>query len=419
MPGGDGRLAWVAHVVPLVCRLDQAPAVVRRRAPQVYRLRDATTRGRIATWRSENPSDASQRRVRLRFGQLTRDHDAAQRDRNFRALFSGAPLAVRIDWRESLGTGRVEKAGMGLVPTGKFRVDERELQEVVIPDELTEHVKCFGIVVDLLVTVDGLVIDGLKRLIVAQQLKIPRIRSIVLPVKASDSWEATVEVLLRQRIADLSTAIRAALGARLLPSAQRAAPERMRDGGARGGRAKRRDPARGGEPSSSPPLGARGGRAAEEVARRVDISRKTLERFDLVRRVDPYLTQEVLSDRISIAEAHRRLREPTSEPEDATGEIASVSGEVEAVSLERFVEELRRAIGLLKRPQLIADPLTEDELYALALLGLRKGNKGIACELGRPLKTMEKILGRAYQKLGVDGRTNAIRLLFELRELPR
>ena len=190
------------------------------------------------------------------------------------------------------------------------RVDAKLEKRLPMPDSkeftrLVDDVKERGILVDLLVTKDGLLLDGHRRLMAAKAAGIDRVPVKEIQLQGDRGWEMTVAIAVNLNRRHLSEAERANLGSSLLRIERRKAKERQRDGQRRG-REHRRD--RSLVVGNRSPQPARKVRATEKVAEAVGVSRKTFERVEKIKKAYPELAQAVLSGRTSIAAAYEKVR---------------------------------------------------------------------------------------------------------------
>lgn len=205
---------------------------------------------------------------------------------------------------------------MSDIPVSSLRVDPAFAARLPAADTtgLREDVRQRGVLLPLLVTRDGLVLDGHRRLAVARELGFERVPVIHLDLNGTAGWQRAVAMAVNLHRRHLNEAQRVALGTSLERIEREAAAVRQGEGRAKGGKAggpregkgrRKREPL--------PPHG--GGQAGHEgettsrVAAAVGVSRNTYERTKAVlERGDPETAQAVLAGRLSVAAAHQRLR---------------------------------------------------------------------------------------------------------------
>ena len=172
---------------------------------------------------------------------------------------------------------------------------------------LLRDVKSRGIVVDLLVTEDGLLLDGHRRLRAAMELGLAEVPVKQVAIEGGGGWAKTVAMAVNLFRRHLSAAERANLGSSLLRLERADARERQREAGKRGaqtagkGRPKATGSARAGSRRQRD-------RASDHVAEAVDVSRKTLERVEAVKARDPVIAKEMLDGEISVAAAYEKIK---------------------------------------------------------------------------------------------------------------
>ena len=176
--------------------------------------------------------------------------------------------------------------------------DERELEG------LTADVKDRGVLVDLLVTNDGLLLDGHRRLEAAKRAGLARVPVKRLNLEGFENWEKAVAVAVNLFRRHLNEAQRANLGSSLLRiervGARKRQLEGQRQGGKLGGRGQGRKLPGGDHPEAI--------RATEVVAKAVGVSRQTFERVEAVKKQDAGLAKRMLEGGISIAAAYQKVK---------------------------------------------------------------------------------------------------------------
>jgi len=199
-------------------------------------------------------------------------------------------------------------------------------------DGLVEDIKRRGILVELLVTADGLLLDGHRRLAAAKKVGLSGVPVKRLRVNGAKSWKKAVAVAVNLYRRHLNEAQRADLGSTLLRIERGAAKERQRAGQARG-RANRGKVVVGGRH----PQQKERDRATQRAAAAVGVSRQTFERVQAVKKSDPAAAQRMLGGRISITAAYRKVK---------VAEIRARSrAEVSSAPRAGLVKNLREVYG--------------------------------------------------------------------------
>lgn len=187
---------------------------------------------------------------------------------------------------------------------------------------LREDVRRRGVLLPLLATRDGLVLDGHRRLEVAHELGLERVPVIHLDLNGTAGWQRAVGVAVNLHRRHLNEAQRVALGTSLERIERAAAKERQASAGEHGPKGAEHGEKGGrGRKGDKPPQAHRepkgvsqgrdrvDGRTAARVAAAVGVSRNTYERTKAVlERGDPETAQAVLAGRLSVAAGHQRLR---------------------------------------------------------------------------------------------------------------
>lgn len=263
---------------------------------------------------------------------------------------------------------------MGYVRINDIRVDqglEKRLPNP--PDEelsqLIDDIKCRGIVVDLLVTRDNLLLDGHRRLRAAREAGMERVPVKVVDASGHTCWESAVALAVNLHRRHLNVAQRANLGSSLLRIERERAKERQArgqvKGGQTGGRGRRKKLVANGAPQANPRQ-----RSTDRVAEKVGVSRKTLERVEKVKRVAPELSRRMLDGDISVAAAYRiakldeakKAREKQGAELHREGEISDL-----AAALGRY-----RTVHLdLQRFRSEATGMAAGSVQALSMFPLR------------------------------------------------
>src|SRR6059036_2427678 len=110
---------------------------------------------------------------------------------------------------------------MAFMPIRDIRVDREFRERLPNPGEkelhaLAEDIRSRGVLVDLLVTKDGLLLDGHRRLEAAKEAGLSEVPVKTLEIKGEVGWEKTVTLavnLLRRQLNEIQ---RACLGSSLL-----------------------------------------------------------------------------------------------------------------------------------------------------------------------------------------------------------
>ena len=207
--------------------------------------------------------------------------------------------------------------------TSTLRVDERFATILPPPenlDAIRESVREHGIQLPLLVTEDGLVLDGHMRLGLARELGLVEVPVIRLPVGAGATWHRTLALALSLPRRHLNVVQRVALGTSLEKLERVKAKDRQVGAGRegrKGGRPKGGNPGGDGDPQGSAPApksprdekAHEAGKSTARAAAAVGVSRGTYERAKAVlERAAPAVRERALSGKLSIAAAHMKLR---------------------------------------------------------------------------------------------------------------
>jgi len=174
-------------------------------------------------------------------------------------------------------------------------VSEREFQGLV------EDIEKRGILVDLLVTNDGLLLDGHRRFAAAKALELKQVPVKRIALNANGGWKRTVAVTVNLFRRHLNEAQRASLGSTLLRMERVKARDRQRDGQNRG-RFNRGQVVVGGRRPQPKD------RATERAARAVGLSRQTFERVEAIKKKSPNLMARLLHGNISVSQAYKKVR---------------------------------------------------------------------------------------------------------------
>lgn len=194
----------------------------------------------------------------------------------------------------------------------KIRIDE-ELQTRLPPpppqefERLLADIRIRGILVDLLLTRDGLLLDGHRRYLAAKELGLKEAPVKRLPVDGVKGWESAFAIAVNLNRRHLNEAQRADLGSSLLRLEKVKAKERQREGRRLGGQVHREPKEL--LPGNRSPQATDDNRATSRVADAVGVSRKTLERVEKVKGLSPEVAKRMLDGGISVAAAYDQVAE--------------------------------------------------------------------------------------------------------------
>jgi N6-adenosine-specific RNA methylase IME4 len=196
--------------------------------------------------------------------------------------------------------------------------DKRFQLKYVTPTEnekkaLRDDIERRGILVPLLVTADGLLLDGHRRLSAAKELEIEKVPVCILPGDSEelDWWKSTTRAVNLWR-RHLNEAARALLATSLLKYEEKRAQERKREAGRKAGKigGRGRPKQGGGNDAPHPKRDERKheeGRAKTRIAAGAGISRKTMDRVDRVQKKAPKLVKPMVDGKLSVAGAAKKL----------------------------------------------------------------------------------------------------------------
>ena len=170
-------------------------------------------------------------------------------------------------------------------------------------EALATDIEARGVVVELVVTEDGLLLDGHRRLAAAKLAGLSNVPAKRVPVQGA-TWAKAFALALNLYRRHLGEAQRANLGSSLLRLERARAKGRQKNGQRRGGEIAGRGRAKqfpgGGKTEAV--------RATELVAAAVGVSRQTFERVEKVKREDPPLAKRLLNGELSVGAAYKKLR---------------------------------------------------------------------------------------------------------------
>lgn len=158
---------------------------------------------------------------------------------------------------------RVDEWFAGRLPA----TPERELEALV------GDIRVRGILVELLITEDGLLLDGHRRLEAAKRAGLSRVPVRRLSIAGARSWKKALTLAVNLHRRHLNEAQRATLGSSLLRIEREKARERQYEGQRNGGVLRGRRGGGGELPGERKPEAKR---ATEEAARAVGVSRQTM-----------------------------------------------------------------------------------------------------------------------------------------------
>ena len=202
---------------------------------------------------------------------------------------------------------------MGKMLISDIRVDRWFEMRLPNPDikeleALVKDIKERGILVDLLVTSDGLLLDGHRRLMAAKKAGLTRVPVKKLKLEGHASWKKAVALAVNLFRRHLNVAQRANLSSSLLRLERIKARQRQVAGGKKGGKIAGKGRGKQASGNGSPPRKKECDRSTGSAAHAVGISRKTLERVESVKKKDPELTNKMLNGEISISAAYSMIK---------------------------------------------------------------------------------------------------------------
>lgn len=268
---------------------------------------------------------------------LTRPNSSVRSSSRSRAILvseAGALLTV-------LGVSEVAQAwargqSMAFVPIERLRVDRDFAEGLPSGSEgelegLVEDIRTRGILVDLIVTSDFLLLDGHRRYQAAQRLGLREVPVKTLECSGEPEWGKALLLALNLCRRHLSEAHRAVLGSSLLRLERLKARERQREGLERGRQTRWGEAVGLDDAEADPERPA--DRSTERVAKVVGISRQSLERVEAVKSRAPEMLQRMLEGAVSIAAAYRAVRIEELREKSACEESAGsgLLSELEAV----------------------------------------------------------------------------------------
>jgi N6-adenosine-specific RNA methylase IME4 len=183
-----------------------------------------------------------------------------------------------------------------------------EIEQKNLEESIREH----GVIVPIIVTKSGLVVDGHRRLATAKALGLKEV-PIDRRAEEGENWEEVVGILVNLDRRHLNEATRAALGSSLERIERAKAKERQTEGAKQGGETGGRSRPKEKPGGNRSPKAIEKARKKEEnhatarVAARVGVSRKTYERVSKVNKADPKLAKDMLAGKISVAGAAKKI----------------------------------------------------------------------------------------------------------------
>ncbi len=207
-------------------------------------------------------------------------------------------------------------------------------------ESLVEDIKSRGVMVDLLVTREGLLLDGHRRLAAAKKAGLFKVPAKRLDVQERRSWKKAVAIAVNLHRRHLIEAQRANLGSSLLRIERVKATERRKDGQERGRKNRGQVVV-----DDRHPLPKEKDRATERAARSVGISRQTFERVEAVKQHDPELAQRMLDGKLSVTSAYNKVKvqqfksrvekeQSSSKGKGLVKDLRRVAGQYRAVYLD-------------------------------------------------------------------------------------
>jgi ParB-like chromosome segregation protein Spo0J len=199
---------------------------------------------------------------------------------------------------------------VALMPIREIRVDGQLSSLLPEPGAeqfraLVEDIRVRGVLVELLVTEDGLLLDGHRRLQAAKEAGLETVPVKTLAVSGEETWEKSVALaanLLRRQLTEVQ---RACLGSSLLRIERKQALVRQREGQKKGREHRWQSGLVVDDDHPEPPEACR---ATQKVADAVGVSRQTLERVEAVKARDPSIVQAMLKGEISVTSAYKRVK---------------------------------------------------------------------------------------------------------------
>lgn len=199
---------------------------------------------------------------------------------------------------------------MPYLPLDSIRVDSTFEVRLPQPSErefrgLVDDIRSRGVIVDLLITKDGLLLDGHRRLAAAKEAGLSKVPVKTLDLEGEASCERALAIVVNLFRRNLTEAQRVALGSSLLRIERARAKERQSEGQKRGGEIAGRGRKLLGNDS---PNAKEHERATERVAGAVGVSRKTFERAEAVKKKDPEIAKRMLQGSLSVASAYKKVK---------------------------------------------------------------------------------------------------------------
>lgn len=190
---------------------------------------------------------------------------------------------------------------------------------------LVEDIRQRGLIVPLVVTKKGLLLDGHRRLAAAKEIGLRDVPTRAVDIDGDHSWGSAFAIAMNLRRRHLNEAQRADLGSSLLRIERVKAKARHAEAVKRGGRGKKKLL---GNSAPGVLIGSRAqhaivsvvtegnakrtrieyDRATQRVAAAVGVSRKTIERVEAVKKKDPETAKRMLEGGISVAGAAKKLK---------------------------------------------------------------------------------------------------------------
>lgn len=198
------------------------------------------------------------------------------------------------------------------VALGAIRIDPSFAAGLPRPDNLDgirEDIRERGVLVPLLVTQDGLLLDGHTRLEIATELGHQSVPVIRVEVDAAETWPRTVALALNLHRRHLNVAQRVALGTSLEKIERALARKRQVEGARAGARIRHEMPLALGEPEAEAQSSRRPDRATARVAAQIGVSRNTYEKTRaILERGAQDVRNRLLTGDLSVGAAYTKLR---------------------------------------------------------------------------------------------------------------
>ncbi len=199
---------------------------------------------------------------------------------------------------------------MGFMPIQDIRVDRGFADRLPSPGKeeflaLVEDIRRRGVLVDLLLTKERLLLDGHRRLEAAKEAGLSEVPVKILELSGAENWERTVALAVNVYRRHLSEAERANLGSSLLRLERVKAKGRQHEGQERGRQNRTRRELVQDDHHPKPKDEVR---ATQKVAEAVGVSRQTLERTEAVKAGSPELARRMTDGELSVTAAYNTMK---------------------------------------------------------------------------------------------------------------